>query len=249
MTAPAIASVLAYDTRQIGDCTLICGDMRDVLPDLATAFPADLILTDPPYRLTSGGHSTGEMKGIFAKGRYDNSGDLFPMVEWAVMAPLFWNALGPNGDAVVMTSDREMQNARGAMEAAGFGFHRVLVWDKGAVTPNRWFMPNCEFAIYGYKGKAQRITDANAQQLVKVPHRDETEHQTEKPVPLMQGWMHQCSRPGSLVIDPFMGAGSSAVAAARLGRRFIGIEIQRQWFDVACARVEATYRERQGVLW
>lgn len=234
------------DVRQIGDCTLICGDMRDVLPGLAPG--ADLILTDPPYRLTKGGNTTGEMKGIFAKDRYDNSGDLFPMVEWSVMAPLFWNALGPNGDAVVMTSDREEGNARNALTDAGFRFHRLLVWDKGTVTPNRFFMPNCEFGLYMFKGKARRITDANAQQLVKVPHRDETDHQTEKPVPLMQGWMHQCSRPGSLVIDPFMGAGSSAVAAAQLGRRFIGIEIQRQWFDVACQRVTAAYRDRQGVL-
>ena len=234
------------EVRQIGDCTLICGDMRDVLPDLDPK--ADLVLTDPPYRLTSGGKKTGQMGGIFDAARYDNSGDLFPMVEWSVMGPLFWAALGDRGDAVVMTSDREMQNARGAMEAAGFGFHRVLVWDKDTVTPNRWFMPNCEFAIYGYKGKAQRITDANAQQLVKVPHRDETGHQTEKPVPLMQGWMHQCSRPGALVVDPFMGAGSTAVAAAQLGRRFIGIEIQRKWFDVACRRVEAAYRNRQAVL-
>lgn len=232
--------------RQIGDCTMICGDMRDVLPGLDPK--AHLILTDPPYRLTSGGNSTGEMKGLFAKGRYDNSGDLFQMVEWSVMAPLLWNALGQNGDVIVMSSDRELQNARAALEAAGFGFYRLLIWDKGTVTPNRWFMPNCEFAFYGYKGKARRITDANAQQLVKVPHRDETDHPTEKPIPLMVGWMHQCCPKDGLVVDPFMGSGSSAVAAAQLGRRFIGIELNPDWFDIACARVESAYRARQGVL-
>lgn len=246
--APCIASTCAVDVRQIGSCTMILGDMRDVLPDLAAEFPADLILTDPPYRLTSGGNTTGEMQGIFAPGRYDNSGDLFPMVEWAVMAPLFWNALGPSGDAVVMTSDRESLAARAALEAVGFGFHRMLVWDKVTATPNRWFMPNCEFGLYMYKGKARTITDPASKALIRVPHRDETDHQTEKPVPLMTGWMHQCSDKGGLVIDPFMGSGSTAVAAAQLGRRFIGIELQRQWFDVACSRVEAAYRQRQGVL-
>lgn len=247
MTAPMILPRNAYRV-QIGTCTLICADMRDALPDLAAEFPADLILTDPPYRLTSGGNTTGAMAGIFAKDRYDNSGDLFPMVEWSVMAPLFWNALGPNGDAVVMTSDREAHAARAALEDAGFGFHRMLVWDKVTATPNRWFMPNCEFAIYGYKGRARTITDPASKALIRVPHRDETDHPTEKPVPLMVGWMHQCSPPGGTVIDPFMGTGSTAVAAAQLGRTFVGIEINRKWFDVACKRVEQAYRSRQVTL-
>jgi DNA modification methylase len=233
-------------TRVIGQCTLICGDMRDVLPPLDPQ--ADLIMSDPPYPLTSGGNSTGEMKGIFAKGRYDNSGDLFPMVPWAEMAPIFYNALGPNGDAIVMTSDREEGKAREALMDAGFEFHRLLVWDKGTVTPNRWFMPNCEFALYVYKGRARTITNPSAKALIKVPHRDETPHPTEKPVQLMVGWIHQCSPAGGLVIDPFMGTGASAVAAVQLGRRYIGVELNPEWFDLACARVLAATELRQGVL-
>jgi DNA modification methylase len=248
MTPDLHATFQAEAVRQIGDCTMICGDMRQVLH--ALDLQADLILTDPPYRLTAGGNSTAEMGGIFAHGRYDNSGDLFPMVEWADMAPLFWKTLGPSGDAVVMTSDREMGAARVALQAEGFGFHRILVWDKVTATPNRWFMPNCEFALYLYKGRARTITDPSSKQLVKVPHRDETDHQTEKPVLLMSGWMHQCSAPGSLVVDPFMGSGSTAVAAVQLGRRYVGIELQPRWFDAACARVEEALRQRgrQGVM-
>lgn len=233
-------------SRVIGDCTLFCGDMRDVLPALDPK--ADLVLSDPPYRLTSGGGSTGEMAGIFAKDRYDNSGDLFPMVEWSEMAPVFHASLADSGDAVVMTSDREEGAARAALINAGFAFHRLLVWDKGTVTPNRWFMPNCEFALYVYKGLARTITDPASKALIRVPHRDETLHPTEKPVPLMVGWMHQCSPNGGLVVDPFMGSGSSAVAAAQLGRRYIGIEIDPVWFAIACDRVAQTLRARQGSL-
>jgi DNA modification methylase len=191
---------------------------------------------------------SSQMKGIFAKDRYDNSGNLFDMVHWPQMAQLFFAALGKNGDAIIMTSDREAVKAGQALENAGFGFHRILIWDKGTVTPNRWFMPNCEFAFYVYKGRARTITNPSAKALIRVPHRDETNHPTEKPVHLMTGWMHQCSPDGGLVVDPFMGSGASAVAAAQLGRRYIGIEIKQGWFDVACVRVRAAYDARQGVL-
>jgi hypothetical protein len=223
---------------QIGPCTLIRGDMRDVLPNLvARGHLANLVLSDPPYRLTSGGSSTGEMGGIFAKDRYDNSGDLFPMVEWAEMAPLIHLAMTSDADAVIMTSDREMQAARGAFEAAGLRFHHLLVWNKGTVTPNRWFMPNCEFALYLWKGRARAISNPSAKQLVRVAQRDVTDHPTEKPVMLMRHWMEMCSGPGDLVLDPFMGTGAAMVAALRAGRRAVGIEIDPRWFDAAVARV------------
>lgn len=220
----------------IGNCTLYHGDMREVLPTITTK--ANLLLSDPPYRLTAGGNTTGEMAGIFAKGAYDNSGELFPMVEWAEMAPLFWNALADDADAIVMTSDREAQDARGSLQQAGFRFHRLLIWDKGTVTPNRWFMPCCEFGLYMWKGYARTISNPSSKQLVYVRHTDETEHQTEKPVMLMRHWIENCSQIGAVILDPFMGSGSTLVAAELSGRQSIGIELQERWFDVACARVE-----------
>jgi len=233
----------AQDIIQIGDIILIHGDMREVLPGLDA--PADMVLSDPPYRLTSGGNSTGEMGGCFAHGRYDNSGALFGMVEWAEMAPLIYRAAAPQADAVIMTSDREYLAGRAAFEAAGWGFHRTLVWDKVTATPNRWYMPNCEFAIYLYKGAARRIRDCGSKALIRCPQRDETLHPTEKPVALMAHWLTNSTDPGDLVLDPFMGTGTTLVAAAQTGRRAIGIELDRQWFDVAVARVQAATRQAE----
>ncbi len=242
----------------IGDCTLYLGDCRDVMPELGAA--ADLVLSDPPYRLTSGGNSTGEMQGCFAKGQYDNSGALFDIVEWAEMAPLIYAACAENADAIIMSSDREEAKARVAFEAAGFGFHRLLVWDKITATPNRWFMPNCEFGLYLYKGAARRINDCGCKALVRCPQRDVSDlylpasmdsnankpHPTEKPVALMEYWIRNTTDKGDLVLDPFMGAGSTVVAAAKNGRASIGIESNPKWFDVACARVRESIG--QGVL-
>lgn len=239
----------------IGNAVLFLGDMREVLP--AINAKADMCLSDPPYRLTSGGSTTGEMNGCFDKASYDNSGNLFDMVEWAEMAPLIYDVLADDADAVVMTSDREEGAARSAFLGAGFGFHRLLVWDKFTATPNRWYMPNCEFALYLYKGKARRITDCASKALIRCPQKDVSHeylpmggrgHPTEKPVGLMQFWMCNSTDAGDLVLDPFMGAGSTVVAGIQSGRHVIGIEKDPKWFDVACARAkEATLRGQMGL--
>lgn len=235
--------------RVIGGIELLQGDMREVLPGLDLR--ADLALSDPPYRITSGGNTSGEMGGCFAHGQYDNSGELFPMVEWAEMAPLIWAALAENADAKIMTSDREGGAARAAFEAVGFKFHRTLVWDKISATPNRWYMPNCEFGLYLYKGRARVISDCSSKALIRCPQRDVSHlylpgnlpaserrpHPTEKPVELMRFWLENATDPGATVLDPFMGAGAAMVAAALSGRRGVGIELNPKWFDVTCARV------------
>ena len=225
---------MIIEDRQIGSIRMILGDMRTVAPMLQGQ--ADLIMTDPPYLLTSGGKSTGEMGGIFAHGRYDNSGALFPIVPWAEMAPLLWAMCKPDADAIVMTSDREEGDARSALMGVGFQFHRLLVWDKITVTPNRFFMPNCEFGLYLWRGRAQRIVDCSAKQLVRVRQIDETDHPTEKPVALIWHWIRMCSR-GGTVIDPFNWSGSTMVACASLGLPGIGIEVNPAFYEAACARV------------
>ncbi|HGG04779.1 MAG TPA: site-specific DNA-methyltransferase [Aliiroseovarius sp.] len=243
----------------IGDCRLILGDMRAVLPELreSEGVRAHMVLSDPPYALTSGGNTTGEMGGCFAKGRYDNSGALFDLVDWSDMAPLIREILRDDADAVIMTSDRELHRAQAAFMGAGFGFHRLLVWDKVTATPNRWYMPNAEFALYLYVGAARRIADCASKSMIRVRQKDVSQwfhgpdvahaarvaHPTEKPVELMRYWLENSTRVGELVVDPFMGAGSTLLAAAATGRCAIGIEKDEKWFNVAVARLQAALNE------
>ena len=249
----------------IGDCRMILGDMREVVPELQGQLkPKDrptLCLSDVPYRLTSGGKTTGEMSGCFAKDEYDNSGELFDMVEWSEMAPLMFNVLADNANLLVMTSDREEPTARHAFESVGFGFHHLLVWGKNTCTPNRFYMASCEFGLFMYKGRARTITDPGSKQLTGCPQVDVSDkyipkhhfeggrrpspHPTEKPVALMTHWLTNSTDIGDLIIDPFMGSGSTIVAAARTGRAAIGIEKDPKWFEVACARVKEAYEYAQ----
>lgn len=235
---------MADKSVSIGPCTLVQGDMRDVLPHLAER--AALIMTDPPYRLTSGGNTTGEMGGCFAKGEYDNSGELFPIVEWADLAPLIFAAARDDADAIVMANDRNLTDAETALRGAGWQFHRTLVWDKRSVTPNRWFMQGLEFGLYMYRGRARPINDKGAHPLFRVPQVDETPHPTGKPVALIQRWIELTTAPGDLVLDPFMGSGTTAVAALRAGRRFVGVELLDRWFDTSVARVTRAHAALQS---
>jgi site-specific DNA-methyltransferase (adenine-specific) len=69
------------------------------------------------------------------------------------------------------------------------------------------------------------------------------DHPTRKPIALISELVFLFSRPASIVFDPFMGSGTTGVACANLGRKFIGIEMERKYFDIACERIEAAYAQ------
>ena len=125
----------------IGDVTIYCGDSMEIMPTIGDV---DLIVTDPPYKLESGGRS-GLMGGIFDPDNYDNSGSIVDCdIDWPDFMPLL-SAMLPRGHAYVMANNRNVQAMLNAAEAAGFGFHNLLVWDKISCTPNRWYAKNLEF--------------------------------------------------------------------------------------------------------
>ncbi len=229
---------------KIGDCTLYHGDAMEILPGMV----ADCIVVDPPYRLVSGGNTTGEMGGCFAHDEYDNSGSIVECdIDWGDFMPLLSAAL-PLGHAYIMANNRNVLPMLAAAEVARFGFHNILVWDKGSATPNRWYMKNCEFIGFFYKGKAKYINDCGAKQLISCPQIDETKHPTEKPVSLMRYYIEQSTMPGQIVLDPFMGSGTTGVAAAACGRQFIGIEKNEEFFEMAVRRIRDAADNFQGRL-
>ncbi len=226
----------------IGDCSLYCGDMREIIPTLA---PVDCIVTDPPYRLTSGGKS-GLMRGIFDPENYNNNGSIVECdIDWSDFMPLLATIL-QQGHAYVMANNRNVQAMLNAAENAGFGFHNLLVWDKITATANRWYMKNCEFTGFFYRGKGEMINDCSSKQLIQCPQIDESTHPTEKPVPLMEHYISNSTSMRDIVFDPFMGSGTTGVAAIKQKRKFIGIERNEKYFNIACLRIEQA--SRQGRL-
>lgn len=228
---------MGWHSQVIGDCTLYLGDCREILPSLRGV---DAVVTDPPYLVTSGGF--GELEGGFGgwiKDSYDNGGAIVPCdLEWTDWLPLLPGALNDQAHVYIFSNDRNLQAARAAAEAADLKFHRLLVWDKKTSLPNRWYQQVCEFVLFMRKGKARMIAEPSSKSLQSIFQRDESIHPTEKPVQLCELYVKNSTARGGVVLDPFMGSGTTGVACVRLGRKFIGIELDRRYFDIACKRIE-----------
>lgn len=111
-----------------------------------------------------------------------------------------------------------------------------LVWDK--VQPQNFSLAMCEQAWTNKKGPAKLYRQS------VLSYRKE--HPTQKPVDLMKWCIEQVAvPPNGTILDAFMGSGTTGVACAQLGRKFIGIEIERKYFDIACERIEAAYSQGQ----
>lgn len=230
----------------IGDCRLILGDCRDVLPELGAV--ADLLFCDVAYELTSGGNAHQSMGGIFATDRYNNDGKLMDCPKWHELGGPFYRACKPDSDCYIMTNDKNLFLAHGAFDGAGFGFHNLLVWNKIRATRNRWYMKNLEFTLYFWKGRAdpKGINDCGSKQSFSLNSKRQTAHPTEKPVALLDHYILNSSNRDDTVLDPMMGSAAAMVSAVQHGRRGIGIEIEPEWFEVACQRVSAAYEARKN---
>jgi DNA modification methylase len=225
----------------IGDATLCLGDAREIMPTLGKV---DCIVTDLPYKLESGGGTTGEMGGKFSKNIYDNSGSIISAdIEFDEIMPLLVPLLD-RGHAYFMVNNRWVGAVENAALAAGFRFHNWLVWDKSTGTPNRWYMKNCEFTLFVFRGAAKPINECGSRQLIKCQNVINGLHETQKPVALMAHYIANSTDAGQTVLDPFMGSGTTGVAALQLGRKFIGIEIDQKHFDTACRRIKAANNQR-----
>ncbi len=226
---------------EIGSARLALGDCRDVLPTISGA---KCLVTDPPYRVTSGGNTKPGFGGWMAND-YDNSGSIVACdLNWDDWLPLIPAALNERAHAYIFSNDRNLPEAWRAAEAAGLAFHRLLVWNKRAAMPNRWWMQCCEFVLFMRQGNAFPVADCGAMALQTVQQKDDSTHPTEKPVSLLELYISQSSSPGDIVLDPFMGSGSTGCAAVRTGRQFVGVEIEERWFDVACKRIAAAARQQ-----
>ena len=224
----------------IGDATIVHGDSRELLAS-GEFRPADLLVSDPPYRLTSGGTSGRDWGGMFGSDKYDNGGEIVTMVEFSEWLAKAYLALKLNADAYFFLNDKNVVPFWNEAAAVGFKWHNLLAWKKPNAIPNRWYMKNAEFVIYAYKGRAQKINDCSAAQIIGAPNPNTTGHPNEKPVGLLQVYIENSSKPGDVVLDPFLGSGSTAIAAVRSGRKFLGFEVEREWFDIAAARLRAEY--------
>ena len=211
--------------------------------DLMSDNHVDLIWTDPAYKVVSGGTKRAEELG-YGYNRsvlHKNDGKIFKhnkVKPSDYMARMF-RVLKPGGHCYVMTNRINLEAMLTSARLAGFSLANLLFWGKDNKNPNRMYMIETEVILMFYKRPAVKIADCGQSQIIKIPtvKKPEKTHPTQKPVELPAYFIEQSSEPDDLVLDPFLGNGATAIAAAQLGRRFVGMELDREYYEQACARL------------
>jgi site-specific DNA-methyltransferase (adenine-specific) len=222
--------------------TLYLGDCLEIMKELEQV---DAVITDPPYKLSSGGNTgVGLNRNFTALPDYDNGGELFKTPEFSEWMTAVYNCLNPDADFYTMTNDKNMEEMLSEARKASFGLHNIITWDKGTKITNRWYMKQTEFILYFWKGKAKTINNPGNSNIVAFPTVKGKTHIAEKPVCLMNYLLANSSKPTDTILDPFMGSGTTGVACAQLGRKFIGIEIDPDYFEIARKRIETAYAQK-----
>jgi site-specific DNA-methyltransferase (adenine-specific) len=131
-----------------------------------------------------------------------------------------------------------------ALKDSGAKVKTTIVWDKGNRTAGD--LADCgnqvELVLHAHVGRC-RLRKGRPSNLWSIPRDPPGKHPTPKPVELFRRCIVNSSDPGDLVLDPFLGSGTTAVACILTGRRFIDVEIDTAYVDLACARIEKAYRE------
>lgn len=209
---------MSFREEIIGDCRLILGDCREVLPTLGKV---DAVVTDPPYGLGDKWQGGG---GGHTKSRWKFHPD----------EARAWDTHAPQWIAEILPS-----------------FNEVIVWG-GHLFP---FPPSRGWFVWDKKQRGTWTTGhtelawSNLDQPIRAfslsqveAHADMNKaHPTQKPIEIISWTLSYIE--GGTVLDPFMGSGTTGVACVRAGKRFIGIEIDPTYFEIACRRISEAYRQ------
>jgi DNA modification methylase len=226
---------------------LILGDSSEQIKNIADQ-SIDLILTDPPYNL--GRYSTGNIKMSWRK---DFNNDV---AEWdtTIFNPAEWldefkRILKPTGTIFAFTSYNLIGQWHQIFDPV-FDTFQFIVWHKTNPPPKlrrAGFLNSCELIVCVWnKGHTWNFTkQKDMHNFIESPicmGRERLKnpvHPTQKPIKVLSRLVKLATNPGDLVLDPFMGVGSSGVAVLQLDRRFTGIEIDPAYFRAAEKRIEA----------
>jgi DNA modification methylase len=226
---------MTVDRVEIENATMFCGDCIELLPEIP-ANSVDAIVVDPPY-----------FQGMNHNGIRSERGDLsiskpfFTLFfgrlartcksERAVYVFCDWRSNGMFLDT--MNEYLEVKNSLVWIKHPGTGLsyrnsYETILFHCNAA--RRFPFPN---VLTGIKSLIGGAKTTNGEKL----------HPTQKPVELIEKLINDSTKQGMTILDPMMGSGSTGVACAKTGRRFIGMEIQCKYFDIACKRIELAYAQ------
>lgn len=207
--------------EHIGPHTMYLGDCREILPTLGRV---DAVVTDPPYGISYAANVPARISttGNINLGAIEGDAKPFDPAPWLEFKNvIMW---GANHYAQRLPHGRWLAwNKLGDLQA----------WDQFSDVEFAWQNKRAADKIFSHLWKG----------LCQAGAGEKRNHPTAKPVSLMQWCIEQLPANCDTILDPFMGSGTTGVACQKLGRKFIGIEIEPKYFDIACRRIEEAMRQ------
>lgn len=229
---------------------IYCGDCREILPTLGKV---DAVVTDPPFEKEA--HTNGRRinRGATRGGSLDLvTAEVlsFPAITTETRhAVAAWCASQCDGWALAFCQAEAISAWRDAFESAGAKYKRSMVWIK----PDGMPQYNGQMPGMGYEsiaaawcGSGHSRWNGGGRHGIFTHCKNsggKHEHETQKPIPLMRELVGLFTRDGDLILDPFMGSGTTGVAAVKLGRKFIGIEIEPKYYEIAKKRISDALKQ------
>ena len=218
-----------------GDSSVIMGNIEKE--------SIDDIITDPPYNISRDNNFTTMGRAGIDFGEWDKD---FDLTSWIKIAePL----LKKGGNIVIFNDWKNMTNITKALEDNGFEIKDLIRWEKTNPMPrnrDRRFITDYEVAVWavkkGGKWTFNRIDEAYERPEIKCGVTPQGEkklgsHPTQKPIAVMEWLIQRLTNENDIVLDPFMGSGSTGIACEKLNRQFIGIELDENYHNIAYNRI------------
>ena len=214
-----------------GDCL----EMMKSIPDNSV----DLCVSDIPYKLTGGGKGDGA-NSKRPKGILENNSQLMKIPKFEDWLPELYRVMKNGTHIYLMSNFKNLNDLMNKSLAVGFKHINLLVWEKNNCTPSQFYMKNCEYTLLLRKGSSKYINDIGGSKTVHKFNNiiGNKVHPTEKPVELMEFYVENSSNRGDMVLDMFMGSGSTGVACVNTNRNFIGVELDENYFNIAEKRIQ-----------
>ena len=213
------------ESVQIGNAILFHGDCRNVFGDIKSV---DAVITDPPYGVVN--RDSAGLRNL-DKG----AADVATLSDDEIIK------ISTLGQSVYLWCGTEQVSLfRASLVREGYST-RLCIWEKTNPSPmngQHMWLSALETCVFGRRSGAH-FSEFCKPPVFKGPSELSQVHPTQKPVWLMKTLVVASVPLGGTVLDPFMGSGTTGVAAIQLGRRFIGIEQDKKFFDIACERIAA----------
>lgn len=191
------------------------------------------IITDPAYA------SLEAHRAIGTTTRLKTWFDVVPNEYFTAFYLECWRVLKEGSHLYTLCDQRTLDILRPAMAAAGLDYIKFLVWDKTTIGMGYHYRSRHELIAFASKGQAHAVNDRAVADVLRIP-RVFNGYPTEKPVSLLRTLVRQATQPGQLVVDPFMGSGSTGEASISIGRRFAGCDVSEAAVLKSTERLEKT---------